>query len=379
MKAMHLAAALLVATAAAGQSGASSSDAQVRINQIQVIGSHNSYHAGLLPGVRAYLANVKPDSLRGLDYAHPPLDEQFDGGIRQIELDVFADSKGGRYAHPAGPAAEAAAGVTVDPIENFSGASPDVMMKPGFKVMHVQDVDQHSSCQPFTACLKIVRDWSKAHPQHLPIFVLVETKQGKPLNIPHATTPEPFTAATFDALDQEIRSVFAADEMITPDDMRGTYATPNEAARADAWPTLAQARGKVIFLMDQRKVGPLYLEGHPGLRGRVLFTNAAAGQPDAAFTEENDGTEQEIAALVKQGYLVRTRTDADTKEGRSGSTVRRDHAMASGAQILSTDYPKAEPAQWTGYFVSFAGGAMARCNPVARNATCSDGALMAGR
>jgi hypothetical protein len=379
MKVMHLAAALLVATAAAGQSGASSSDAQVRINQIQVIGSHNSYHAGLLPGVRAYLANVKPDSLRGLDYAHPPLDEQFDGGIRQIELDVFADSKGGRYAHPAGPAAEAAAGVTVDPIENFSGASPDVMMKPGFKVMHVQDVDQHSSCQPFTACLKIVRDWSKAHPLHLPIFVLVETKQGKPLNIPHATTPEPFTAATFDALDQEIRSVFAADEMITPDDMRGTYATPNEAARADAWPTLAQARGKVIFLMDQRKVGPLYLEGHPGLRGRVLFTNAAAGQPDAAFTEENDGTEQEIAALVKQGYLVRTRTDADTKEGRSGSTVRRDHAMASGAQILSTDYPKAEPAQWTGYFVSFAGGAMARCNPVARNATCSDGALMAGR
>ena len=379
MKAMHLAAALLVATAAVGQSGASSSDAQVRINQIQVIGSHNSYHAGLLPGVRAYLAKVKPDSLRGLDYAHPPLDEQFDGGIRQIELDVFADSKGGRYAHPAGPAAEAAAGVTVDPMENFSGASPDVMMKPGFKVMHVQDVDQHSSCQPFTACLKIVRDWSKAHPQHLPIFVLVETKQGKPLNIPHATTPEPFTAATFDALDQEIRSVFAADEMITPDDMRGTYATPNEAARADAWPTLAQARGKVIFLMDQRNVGPVYLEAHPGLRGRVLFTNAAPGQPDAAFTEENDGTEQEIAALVKQGYLVRTRTDADTKEGRSGSTLRRDHAMASGAQILSTDYPKAEPAQWTGYFVSFAGGAMARCNPVARNAACSDAALTAGR
>ncbi len=202
MKAMHLAAVLLAATAAAGQSGASSSDAQVRINQIQVIGSHNSYHAGLLPGVRAFLAKEKPDSLRGLDYAHPPLDEQFNGGIRQIELDVYADSKGGHYAHPAGPAAEAAAGVTVDPMENFSGASLGVMMKPGFKVMHVQDLDQHSSCQPFTACLKIVRDWSKAHPQHLPIFVLVETKQGKPLNIPHATTPEPFTAATFDALDQ---------------------------------------------------------------------------------------------------------------------------------------------------------------------------------
>jgi hypothetical protein len=377
MKAMHLAAVLLAATAGA-QAGysAPNSDAQVRINQIQIIGSHNSYHAGLLPGMRAYLGEKKPDALRGLDYAHPPLDKQFDGGVRQIELDIFADSKGGHYAHPAGPALEQAAGVPVDlNDQNFSGASSDVMMKPGFKVMHVEDLDQHSNCQPFTACLTIVREWSKAHPQHLPIFVLVETKQGKPLNIPNATTPEPFTAASFDELDREIRSVFSANEMITPDDMRGNYATPNQAARAGAWPTLATARGKVIFLMDQRNVGPLYLEGHPNLRGRVLFTNAAPGQPDAAFTEENDGTEQEIAALVQQGYLVRTRTDADTKEGRSGSTVRREHAMASGAQILSTDYPKAEPAQWTGYSVSFAGGAMARCNPVARDAACSDGGL----
>jgi hypothetical protein len=378
MKARRLAALFLAAMAVA-QAGysASDSDAQVRINQIQVIGSHNSYHAGLLRGMRAYLGEKKPDALRGLDYAHQPLDKQFDGGVRQIELDIFADSKGGRYAHPAGPALEAAAGVPVDPDdENFSGASSDVMMQPGFKVMHVQDLDQHSTCQPFTACLTIVREWSKAHPRHLPIYVLVETKQGKPLNIPHATTPEPFTAASFDELDREIRSVFSADEMITPDDMRGSYTTPNEAARAGAWPALATARGKVIFLMDQRSVGPLYLEGHPNLRGRVLFTNAAPGQPDAAFTEENDGTEQEIAALVRQGYLVRTRTDADTKEGRSGSTARRDHAMASGAQILSTDYPKAEPAKWTGYSVSFAGGAMARCNPVARNAACTDDTLM---
>jgi hypothetical protein len=380
MKAMHLAAALLTATAAVAQSSASSSDAQVRINQIQVIGSHNSYHAGLLPGMRAFLAKEKPDSLRGLDYAHQPLAKQFDGGVRQIELDIFADSKGGHYAHPAGPAAEAAAGVQVDANDqSFSGASPEVMMKPGFKVMHVQDLDQHSNCQPLTACLTIVRNWSTGHPRHLPIFVLVETKQGKPLNIPNATTPEPFTAATFDALDREIRLVFSADEMITPDDMRGSFATPNEAARANAWPTLERARGKVIFLMDQRSVGPLYLEGHANLQGRVLFTNAAPGQPDAAFTEENDGTEQEIAALVREGYLVRTRTDADTKEGRSGSTERRDHAMASGAQILSTDYPKAEPAKWTGYSVSFAGSAMARCNPVARNAACRDGDLMDGR
>jgi hypothetical protein len=373
MKVKYFAVAVFVAATVGAQAGTSAadSDAQVRINQIQVIGSHNSYHAGLLPGMRAYLGEKKPDALRGLDYAHQPLDQQFDGGVRQIELDIFADSKGGRYAHPAGPRLEAAAGVAVDTRDE----NADVMLEPGFKVMHVQDLDQHSTCQPFTACLKIVRDWSKAHPRHLPIYVLVETKQGKPLDIPNATTPESFVAASFDELDREIRSVFAANEMITPDDMRGGYATLNQAAHAGAWPTLAEARGKVIFLMDQRSAGPLYLEGHPNLHGRVLFTNAAPGQPDAAFTEENDGTEAEIAELVRQGYLVRTRTDADTKEGRSGETARRDHAMASGGQILSTDYPKAEPAKWTGYSVTFAEGAMARCNPVARNAACKDADL----
>ena len=295
----------------------------MRIHQIQVIGSHNSYHAGLPPGMRALLEKTKPESLRGLDYAHPPLAKQFDGGVRQIELDIFADSKGGRYAHPAGPAAETAAGVAADD----PNADADVMSKPGFKVMHVQDLDQKSNCQPLTACLTIVREWSKAHPQHLPIFVLVETKQDKPLNIPHATTPEPFTAETFDALDREIRSVFSADEMITPDDMRGSYATPNEAALAGAWPTLEKARGKVIFLMDQRSAGPLYLQGHPNLGGRVLFTNAAPGQPDAAFTEDErrDGTGDCGTGAARVTWCARARMRIRRKAApvrRCGGTTR---------------------------------------------------------
>src|SRR6185437_16063018 len=146
MKTIYVAIALLMVAGAQACYAASDADAQVRINQIQVIGSHNSYHAGLPPGMRALLEKTKPESLRGLDYAHPPLEKQFDGGVRQIELDIFADSKGGRYAHPAGPAAEAAAGVTADD----PNANADVMSKPGFKVMHVQDLDQQSNCQPLT-------------------------------------------------------------------------------------------------------------------------------------------------------------------------------------------------------------------------------------
>jgi hypothetical protein len=84
------------------------------------------------------------------------------------------------------------------------------------------------------------------------------------------------------------------------------------AVLAGNWPKLENARGKVIFLMDQIWAGPIYLAGHQPLRGRVLFTNAEPGQPDAAFTEYNDGPADEITKLVGEGYLVRTRTDAET-------------------------------------------------------------------
>src|SRR6202789_2198306 len=272
------------------------SNASVKINQIQVIGTHNSYHAGMAFSEAKLLQQKNPKLYDALEYRHRPLDEQLTSGVRQIELDIYADSAGGRYARPMGIDAVAAAGLPKDPDFDPEGA----MSKPGFKVMHVQDFDYRSVCQPLIACLKIVRAWSQSHPKHIPIFILLETKQEELPPQYHAHTPEKFTSATFDALDTEIRSVFSPNEMITPDQVRGKHATLEEAVLHSGWPTLAAARGKVVFLMDQRPVGPVYLEGHPSLRGRVIFTNAEPGQPDCGFTEENDGTREAIAALVRK-------------------------------------------------------------------------------
>lgn len=346
-------------------------NAAVKINQIQVIGTHNSYHAGLAASEAKLLAQRNPKLYQALEYRHRPLDQQLSAGVRQIELDIYADSAGGRYAHPMGPDLVAAAGLPKDPDFDPQG----LMNRPGFKVMHVQDLDYRSTCQQLVACLKIVRAWSQAHKEHVPIFILLETKQSELPPQYHARSPEKFTAGVFDALDAEIRSVFKPGEMITPDQVRGKHATLQAAVLRNEWPTLAAARGKVVFLMDQRPVGPVYLEGHPSLRGRIIFTNAQPGQPDCAFTEENDGTQDEIAALVRKGYLVRTRTDADTQQARSNDTARRDIALASGAQLLSTDYPQSEPSQWTPYSVSLPGGAVARCNPVNGPPFCSDQAF----
>ncbi|MGA2193657.1 MAG: phosphatidylinositol-specific phospholipase C1-like protein [Bryobacteraceae bacterium] len=336
------------------------SEAQVRLNQIQVIGSHNSYHAGLAPSETAWLQKMDPKSAAALDYRHPALDVQLSNGVRQVEIDIYADVEGGRYAHPANLKFVSEMGLPADPPFDPEG----LFQKPGFKVMHEQDIDYRSNCQPFTACLAVILSWSKAHPGHLPIFVLIETKEGwgRP---DFQVEPEMFAPRVFDALDRDIRSVFDAGRMIVPDDVRGKHATLEEAVLAGEWPSLESARGKVVFLLDQRKAGPDYLAGHRSLQGRLIFTNAEPGSPDAAFVEVNDPLKDPalIPSLVRKGYLVRTRTDADTVEARSGDTRQRDAAMASGAQIVSTDYPFDEKASWSGFSVSFPRGEIARCNP----------------
>ena len=260
---------------------AAKSDAEIRINQIQVIGSHNSYHAGLTPGVAKLLQATNPKAFEGLDYSHADLTTQFNHGIRQVELDIYSDVNGARFAHPFGATLNAGGAGAFDP--------QGVMLKPGFKVMHVQDIDYISNCQPFAGCLREIRTWSHAHHNHVPIFVLVETKTQQPIAaVPGMVAPEPFTPAVMDALDAEIRSVFTAHEMITPDQVRGHHATLPEAIQHGGWPTLKSARGKVVFLLDQQNVTATYVAGHPALAGRVLFTNSQAGQPDAAFIEQTD-------------------------------------------------------------------------------------------
>ena len=354
---------------------ASAGAQQVRINQIQLIGTHNSYHSGISPNEMINLRKVNPKAADSLDYRHPSLETQFNDGVRQIELDVFGDSKGGLFAHPLGPELAAKAGLPADPPFDFS-----TMLRPGFKVLHVQDIDYRSNCEPFTKCLEIVHSWSQAHPGHLPIFILVENKDGRPTQQGHpvegTVVAETVTAGTFDALDAEIRSVFKPGEMITPDDVRGAHRTLNEAILADGWPTLDEARGKVAFLLDQRRFESLYTQGHPSLEGRVLFTNATPGAPGAAFTECNDSaTDPELVpALIRKGYLVRTMTDPGAAGVRSNSTARRDASIRSGAQILSTDYPAGEPAE-SGYFVTVRPAGQtrpnARCNPVLKPADCT--------
>jgi hypothetical protein len=341
-------------------------DDTVRLNELQFIGTHNSYKSAPDAAILNWLtfgAAVAPqiaDALgdpRQLNYDHPPLSVQLQRGVRTFELDVFADPAGGAFSRP-----------LLDRLLNLGLPRPVGVDAPGMKVLHIQDIDYRSTCPTLIACLGELRAWSDATPGHLPVVINVELKDD-PLPEPFdGTAVTPFDAAQLDAVDAEIRSVLG-DRLITPDDVRGDAADLRTAITTEGWPTVAESRGRFLIFMDNANLRDLYLDGHPSLQGRVMFTSSGEGQPDGAVIKENSpGDGSRLRALVEAGYLVRTRADADVV---APSPAIRDIALASGAQIVHTDFPPGQSQIGTGYVVSFGTRVAARCNPVLTTAaTC---------
>ena len=340
-------------------------DDVVRMNHVQVVGTHNSYHRRLPPKLFELLTSFDAKLADSVDYEHRPLSEQLDTGVRSLELDVFADREGGRYASRA---ANALAGL---PKETGDAE----LLAPGFKVLHLAEVDFESTCPSLRACLDEIAGWSEAHPRHLPIMVFVEAKDSAtpdPLKLGFAV-PQPIGPAELEALDGDIVTAFDEDQLLTPDDVRGSAATLREVVTEDGWPTLAEARGRVLFcLLNDDDVRDAYVDGHPSLEGRAMFTLSGVDAPESAIVSRPDpiGQADDIAALATQGFLVRTRADADTVEARTGEVTRRDAALASAANWVSTDFPFAD-ARFGPYAVT----PRSRCNPVTAPAACRDDRL----
>lgn len=349
-----------------------------RINHIQVIGSHNSFHLLPEPALFDGIVAVSEELGRDIEYSHRTLTEQLDlFGIRQFELDVFADPNGGLYANRA---ANAVVGLPVE-------SGEPTLDEPGFKVMHTQDFDYATTCLTLVRCLGEINSWSTDHPNHLPIVVLVELKT---LSVPEAAAeegveldidlpwavPVETTGEVLTALDEEVRAVFAPDRLLEPDDVRGEAATLAEAVEGIGWPELDDHRGEIVVVLnnagDERD---LYLAETPVLEGRPMFTSSVPGAPDAAFVRFDDPTDPGLADAAEAGYLIRTRTDSPTIDARENDTTRRDAALASGAHLLSTDFYEPSIHFESDYVVAFADDAVARCNPVTAPPSCSPESL----
>jgi hypothetical protein len=327
-------------------------DANLRLNQVQVVATAESYKQRPDSALMGLIRMGGKKDAEALDFGLTPVSAQLDHDVRGLQFDIAYDPKGGAYKSPAG------AGMAMDLLpDDYIRA----MAKPGFKVIHVLDVDYRSSCLTFTDCLKQVASWSKAHPGHLPIFISLTINDTK-TPMPGATAPVPCDATAMDALDSEIRAVFAPGQMITPDQVQGSHPTLRDAALAHAWPSLSQARGKVVFVLNDAGKAKAYQGSRKSLEGRVMFVAGDETSPQAAFVSIPDPVKDgaHIQQAVRAGFMVITRADEDTREARENRIARRQAAFASDAQIVQTDFAQPDPAIG-GYRVSLADNPGAMC------------------
>ncbi len=244
-----------------------------------------------------------------------PIDQQLDLGIRSLELDAYN-----------------------------AGDLP---------VFHSLLVDDQSTCLILQECLRTIARWSRDHPQHEPLVLFFEPKP-LPTNsnpsvqaaIDTAAAEKGITAwdaAGLDRIDSLLRDTFGK-RLITPDQVRGKQKTLRDAVVKDGWPTVKSSRGKVLVtLIGEPAIRELYKTGAPSLQGRAMFVDSNSREPSAAVLSMDVPEPQRFPKLIAQHFLVKTRADADGKEARANDHTRADAAIASGAQIIVTDYPVADP------------------------------------
>jgi hypothetical protein len=331
----------------------------LKLNQIQIIGSHNSYKKPIDDELFEMLKAENPKLAISLDYAHIPLEDQLNLGLRNLEFDVFYDPEGGKYSEPFGQKLLSQQGLIAAPFDENGD-----MLKPGLKMFHVQDIDFRSHHLRFKDGLQALKKWSDNHADHMPVFITINAKD-EIIPIPGFTEPLPFGKIALDSIDEEIREVLGG-KLMTPDMVRGKYTSLEQAIQSTGWPSLKNSRGLFIFVLDQsdQKMRD-YIDGHPALENRAMFVNAIEGMAEAAIFIMNAAKkdEEKIRRLVNRGYIVRTRADADTVQARGNDLSSFTAAKLGGAQIITTDYYLSDPRTGTGYQVRFDNGGYIRTHP----------------
>lgn len=247
-------------------SPAGAADTALRLNHVQVMGTHNSYHRK--PRARAVRW------LPAWDYSHEPLPDQLRfRGVRQFELDIHYDTGANR-----------------------------------FLVHHVTDLDDRSTCASLVHCLFEIRRWSGRHPGHLPVFVFLEPKTGDlETRWPGAILPR------HDELEATILSVFRRSHILTPDDVRGDSSSLQQAVTEAGWPRLEEVRGKVLFVFwDTGKNRDAYSDTQTTLQDRLMFVPTDDTTPPVSGIVKHDDPNDfnTIQREVEAGYIVPTRSDA---------------------------------------------------------------------
>jgi hypothetical protein len=322
----------------------------IRLNDIRILASHNSYKRKPDERVIRFLQKFKRqlgDELdpRRMDYGHVALSEQFNRyDIRGIELDIYNDPHGGRFNKRRINCF----------IRGLNQRSHDSLMrKPGFKVLHIADVDYESNYNSLIDALQEISTWSKKNPAHIPVFINLELKDAAPgnysrfLRLLGFKRAIPFDSLAYLKIDEDIQRCLGSEVLFTPAMLRDTFASTRERLTSVGWPSLNSVLGKVMVIFDGN--GDDYKKY---IHQNLAFVYGNTNDAETAFVIRNNplGNEDQISAL-SETYIVRTRTDVETMQARTNDYSMFDAAIKSRAQILSTDY-YAPDAKLSGYYVS---------------------------
>lgn len=305
----------------------------VKFNEVSFIATHNSYERQGCDAYKKVYSKLSALTFGIVSESRPEfesenLTDQFEAGIRSVELDVETKDENGNVS---------------------------------FVVSHKPGVEIRSTCYDFQKALTEIKMWSDHNPNHLPITIIIEPKK----DVPFYSGLKNFTVGYAQKLDEVIRETLG-DTLLTPADMMGDYASFKEMRKNDGWLTLKDTLGKVMVLLHDTTITEKYIALDKSIKTQAMFPMLRADDADrdcASFlliNKANDALKNSQKIIYDKKLIVRTRTDNFyTKE----KDCDKDTAIESGANIISTDHPVFNsPEREYDYAVTFDGGYTVKLN-----------------
>lgn len=282
-------------------------DEGMRLNELRYLATHNSYKQSISKETEVFYDYALFGACNGLyDYVFDTVTEQLNNGIRSIEIDL--------YKHR-----------TADGFD--------------IKILHNCFTEATTSMADFALGLKELKMWSDYNEGHLPIIVLAE--------------PKTSGIGKFAAMDEEafkyafsLMENILGDKLYTPSDAIGDYENFAAMRSADDYPKVSDLTGKFVFLLHESKNKDRFTSLDETLLSQKMFYTAYAASlrkgksgvyaDNVLFVLANEPAEtRDTDFAAENNFIVRTRIDLY----HIVSAKRLSTALASGANIMSSDYP----------------------------------------
>lgn len=283
--------------------------------------THNSYHQH--PG------KTIDDSH---NYEHLPLPQQFDAGVRAIELDIHSGTD--------------------------------------YPVFHIPQLDPKSSCENLRVCLSQIASWSQANPKHHMMVVWIEAKD----DLDWVGGDFDGAIDDYQDLDRVIREALTPERLYTPQDFARGYDSPRQALETDGWPTIGETRGRVMVVLLNVDA-PHYQEYRDArpLAQRSMFSRARVEdyqEPWAVVAKENDPRAKEAIRQALDAHMLVASNTGGAGQTDAWNQERLDKGLENGTHMLCDDFPTARPEG--GYWLDIPAFFPSGCNAITASPACEN-------